>query len=120
MKSMTKLLFLSIVLDAFVVTATAQTTWKLSKDVLVTNNQISFSQGANGVWYILRSSSFKHLQNSYQFLSAYQESCVPAGSPPIDGLACWINPVVAADGNQIPLVGVNFTSVTRFPDLEHG
>jgi hypothetical protein len=120
MKGRYKLIILCMALYALAVTSTAQATWKLSKDLLVTNNQISFSQGANGVWYFLQSNSFKHLPKTYQFLASYLESCVFPGGTPIDGLACWINPVVAADGNQIPLVGVNFTYVTQFPDLAHG
>jgi hypothetical protein len=120
MRGPNKLIILCLALYTLAVTATAQTTWKLSKSVLATSNQISFSQGADGVWYFLQSSSFKHLPDTYQFLSAYFESCVFPGGTPIDGLACWINPVVAADGNQIPLVGVNFTNVAQFPDLVHG
>jgi hypothetical protein len=120
MKGSYKLIILCMTLCALAVTAAAQTTWKLSKNLLATNNQISFSQGANGVWYFLQSNSFKHLPDTYQFLPAYLESCVFPGGTPTDGLACWINAVVAADGNQIPLVGVNFTNVTQFPDLAHG
>jgi hypothetical protein len=120
MRGSNKLTILCMALYTLAVTATAQTTWKLSKSVLATSNQISFSQGADGVWYFLQSSSFKHLPDTYQFLSAYLESCVPAGTPPIDGLACWRNPVPAADGNVIPIVGVNLTHATQFPDLSHG
>jgi hypothetical protein len=120
MKGSNKLIILCIALHALAVTATAQTTWKLSKDLLATNNQISFSQGANGVWYFLQSSSFKHLPKTYQFLAAYLEPCVPSGTPPIDGLACWRNPVPAADGSQLPLVAVNFTYVTQFPNVTLG
>jgi hypothetical protein len=120
MKGSNKLTILCMGLYALAVTATAQTTWKLSKDLLATNNQISFSQGANGAWYFLQSSSLKHLPDTYQFLSAYLGSCVSPENPPIDGLACWRNPVPAADGNQLPLVGVNFTSVTQHPDSGHG
>jgi hypothetical protein len=120
MKGSNKLIILYVALYALAVTATAQTTWKLSKNLLTTNNQISFSQGANGVWYFLQSSSFKHLPDTYQFLSAYLEPCVPSGTPPINGLACWRNPVPAADGHQLPLVGVNFTYVTQFPNITLG
>jgi len=107
-------------LCALTVTTAAQTTWKLSKNLLATNNQISFSQGANGVWYFLQSSSFKHLPDTYQFLSAYLQSCVSLENPPTDGLACWRNSVPAADGNYLPLVGVNFTYITQHPDSGHG
>jgi hypothetical protein len=120
MKKSYKLIVLCMAFCALAVTATAQATWKLSKDLLVTNNQISFSQGANGVWYFLQSSSFKHLPKTYQFLPAYIEPCVPARTPSIDGLACWRNPIPAPDGNLLPLVGVNFTYVTQFPNLTLG
>lgn len=120
MRGIRKLIILCIAIDALAVTAAAQTTWKLSRDLLATNNQISFSQGANGVWYFLQSSSFKHLPKTYQFLSGYLEPCVPAGTPPIDGLACWRNPIPGPGGHQIPLVGVNFTYVTQFPNLSTG
>jgi hypothetical protein len=119
-RGINKLIILCIAVYALAVTATAQTTWKLSTNVLATNNQISFNQGANGVWYFLQSSSFKHLPDTYQFLSGYLEPCVSPENPPIDGLACWRNPVPAADGNQLPLVGVNFTFVTQHPDSGHG
>jgi hypothetical protein len=120
MKGRNKLVILCMALYAFAITATAQTTWSLSKDLLATNNQISFSQGANGVWYFLQSSSFNHVPSTYHFLPAYFESCTSAGDPPIDGLACWIDPVPAADGNQLPVVGVNFTYVSQSPLLAHG
>jgi hypothetical protein len=120
MKGSNKLIILCMALCALAVTATAQTTWKLSKNLLATNNQISFSQGANGVWYFLQSSSFKHLPDTYQFLSAYLESCVSPENPPIDGLACWRNPIPGPGGHQIPLAGVNFTYVTQHPDSGHG
>lgn len=120
MKGSNRLIILCMVLYALAVTATAQTTWKLSKNLLATNNQISFSQGVNGVWYFLQSTSFKHLPNTYQFLQAYLEPCVPSGTPPINGLACWRNPIPGPGGHQIPLVGVNFTYVTQFPNLTLG
>jgi hypothetical protein len=120
MKGISKLIILCMAIYALAVTATAQTTWKLSKDLLATNNQISFNQGTNGVWYFLQSSSFKHLPKTYEFLAAYLEPCVPSGTTPIDGLACWRNPIPDADGNQLPGVGVNFTYVTQFPNLALG
>jgi hypothetical protein len=119
-KAINRLIILCMAIYALAVTATAQTTWKLSRDLLPTNNQISFNQGANGVWYFLQSSSFRHLPKTYEFLAAYLEPCVPSGTPPIDGLACWRNPIPAADGNQLPLVAVNFTYVTQFPNLALG
>jgi hypothetical protein len=82
MKGSNKLTILCVALYVLAVTATAQTTWKLSKNLLATNNQISFSQGANGVWHFLQSSSFKHVPDTYQFLSAYLESCASPENQP--------------------------------------
>ncbi len=111
MKSMTKLLFLCIALGALVVAAGAQGTWKLSRDLLATNNQISFSQGSNGVWYFLQSSSSKHDSKTYKFLSDYSIPCKTNGAEAlIPGVDCWRNPNLDPQGNNAPLVGANFTS----------
>ena len=117
MKAIYKLVILCMAINALAVTATAQTTWKLSENLLATNNQISFNQGSNGVWYFLQSSSFQHDPKTYKFLPAYDEPC--ALSPVsllIDGLACWRNPIPSADGNKLPIVGVNSTYATQFPN----
>lgn len=117
MKGINKLIILCMAIYALAVTATAQTTWKLSKDLLATNNQISFNQGANGVWYFLQSSSFRHLPRTYKFLPAYDEPCaLNAVSLLIDGLACWRNPNPAADGSKLPIVGVNVNYAAQFPN----
>ena len=115
MKTIRTLVILCMALCALAVTATAQTTWKLSENLLATNNQISFNQGSNGVWYFLQSSSFKHLPKTYKFLSLYSSPCK---SNPIevliDGVTCWINPDLDTDGNNAPLVAVNVTYATQF------
>jgi hypothetical protein len=118
-KAIKTLVILCIAVYALAVTATAQTTWKLSANVLATNNQISFNQGTNGVWYFLQSSSFKHLPKTYKFLSAYDEPC-DVFSLLIDGLACWHNPNPDSQGNIAPIVGANFTYATQFPSLPKG
>jgi hypothetical protein len=120
MKSMTKLLFLCIALGALVVAAGAQGTWKLSRDLLATNNQISFSQGSNGVWYFLQSSSSKHDPKTYKFLSDYSIPCKTNGADLIPGVDCWRNPNLDSQGNNAPLVGANFTYQTQFPNLASG
>jgi hypothetical protein len=95
---------------AFAVTATAQTTWKLSKNLLETNNQISFNQGSHTVWYFLQSKSFAHDPRTYQLLTAYYEPCVSdAASNWVDGMPCWQNPEVDVRGYRLPLVGINST-----------
>ena len=121
MKSMTKLLFLCIALGALVVAAGAQGTWKLSRDLLATNNQISFSQGSNGVRYFLQSSSSKHDSKTYKFLSDYSIPCKTNGAEAlIPGVDCWRNPNLDPQGNNAPLVGANFTYQTQFPNLASG
>jgi hypothetical protein len=88
-----------------------------SKNLLATNNQISFSQGANVVWYFLRSTSLAHQPKTYQFLSAYFEPCVSDSfSHFADGMACWQNPNLERGIYPIPLVGVNFTYLTQLPN----
>jgi hypothetical protein len=119
MKAINRLIILGMAIYA--VTATAQTTWKLSKDLLATNNQISFNPGANGVWYFLQSSSSKHDPKTYKFLSDYSAPCkTNAAEALIPGVDCWRNPNLDPQGNNAPLVGVNFTYHTQFPNLASG
>jgi hypothetical protein len=106
MKTPASYFLLCIAISALAVTATAQTTWKLSSDLLATSNQISFNQGSNGVWYFMRSTSLAHKPKTYQFLSAYFEPCVSASfSHFADGMACWQNPNLERGIYPIPLVG---------------
>jgi len=116
-----KPIILCMAVYALAVTAAAQTTWKLSKNLLATNNQISFNQGVNGVWYFMRSTSLAHKPKTYQFLSAYFEPCVSDSfSHFADGMACWQNPNLERGIYPIPLVGVNFTYLTQLPNGEFG
>jgi hypothetical protein len=114
-KAINKLIILCIAICVLAVTAAAQTTWKLSTNLLVTSNEISFNQGANGVWYFLESRSFAHDPKSYKFLSDYSSPC---NTNPlevlINGVSCWRNPDLDSQGNHAPLVGVNFTYRTQF------
>jgi hypothetical protein len=115
-KAINRLIILCMAIYALAVTAATQTTWKLSTNVLATNNQISFNQGAKGVWYFLQSSSFRHLPKTYEFLTDYASACkADPVQVLIDGLACWKNPVLDSDGNNAPIVTVNFTYITQFP-----
>ncbi len=115
MKTRNKLLLLCTATCALAVTATAQTTWKLSKDLLATNNQISFNQGSNGVWYFLQSSSFKHFPKTYKFLSFYSLPCVtnPSAQLVVD-IPCWQNPIPDSQGNVEPIMLGNVTYQTVF------
>jgi hypothetical protein len=67
-----------------------QKTWQLPKDVLGTSNQISFNQGANGVWYFMESSSLSHNPLTYRFFPNFTSPCVGAGSFVTGvGVECW-------------------------------
>jgi len=95
--------------------ALAVTTWKLSKDLLATNNQISFNQGSNGVWYFLQNSSFKHDPKTYQFLPFYSLPCdVHPSVPLVINAPCWQNPDPDSEGNTEPIIGANVTYKTQF------
>jgi hypothetical protein len=119
MKAINRLIILGVALYA--VTATAQSTWKLSKDLLATNNQISFNPGSNGVWYFLQSSPHSHGIATYKFLSDYSAPCkTNATETLIPGVDCWRNPNLDSEGNNAPLVGVNFSYHTQFPNLASG
>ena len=93
MKTMTHLLFLCVAMCALIVSATGQTTWKLSRDVLLTANEISFNQGSAGVWYFMQSSTSTHDPKTYKFLADYSAPCKTNGTEAlIPGVDCWRNP----------------------------
>jgi len=117
MKTKAVFVILCIEICALAVNVQAQKKWRLSSDLMINNNQISFNQGARGVWYFLRSTSLEHKPKTYQFLSAYYEPCVSDSvSTFAEGMACWQNPNLERDIYRIPLVGVNFTYITQFPN----
>lgn len=121
MKSLNRFLFLFIAISTVIATASGQTTWKLSRDLLATNNEISFNEGSNGVWYFMRSSSRLHNAGTYKFLSAYFEPCVSDSiSHFAEGMACWQNPNLERNIYPIPLIGVNFTYRTQLPNGAFG
>jgi hypothetical protein len=71
-------------------TAHAQMTWNLSKDVRATNNEISFNQGSNGVWYFMETASEAHIPFNYSFLPTYVAPCGGGiREVPIIGVTCW-------------------------------
>jgi len=117
MKKSIVLLSTAIAVFALCVAAVSQTTWKLSKDLLATNNQISFQQGSNGVWYFLQSNSLAHRPVTYEFLPTYFEPCVSDSvSHFADGMACWQNPTLERGIYPIPLVGINATYASQSPN----
>jgi hypothetical protein len=81
-------------------------TWNLSKDIAGTGNQISFSQGARGVWYFMESSSLAHSPLIYRFLGEFNAPARPATEIVIpDGFSCWQNPATV-----VPDVCFNFNA----------
>jgi hypothetical protein len=117
MKTISKLLLLSLCLTicALAVTAQAQSTWKLSKDLLANSNQISFNQGSNGVWFLLQSNSLAHLAKAYSLLPFYSLPCVtnPAAHLVVN-IPCWQNPNPDKEGNIEPIIAANVTYHTLF------
>jgi len=83
--------------------------WNLAHDVLATSNEISFSQGANDVWYFLESASLIHDPFTYSRLPHYTVFCDfdPSAA---DGAACLGDAERDVVGNRLPAVGVNFTN----------
>lgn len=86
-------------------------TWNLARDVVATSNEISFSQGTNGVWYFMESQSFAHDPFTYSLLPHYTVFCDfdPAAA---DGLACLGDAERDVVGNRLPAVGANFSNNT--------
>jgi hypothetical protein len=117
MKTISKLLrlFLCITICALAVTAQAQSTWKLSKDLLANSNQISFNQGSNGVWYLMQSNSLAHLAKAYSLLPFYSLPCVTNPSAHlVVNIPCWQNPSPDTEGNVEPIIAANVTYRTLF------
>lgn len=71
--------------------ATANRTWHFPKDVMMTNNQISFDQGADGVWYFMQNKeSALHNPLAYQFMKNYEALWPQVGGDPQPiGFLCW-------------------------------
>jgi hypothetical protein len=67
--------------------ASSQTTatWDIVKDV-----QISFSQGANGVWYFMESESRVQDPSAYRLLRRYLAPCKSSATRDVvPGVGCW-------------------------------
>ena len=65
--------------------------WELPEDVLGTSNQISFNQGANGVWYFMESSALAHDPLTYRFLPNFTAPCSYGTLGVVPGASCWAN-----------------------------
>jgi len=94
--------------------------WNLPNDLLKTSNQISFNQGARGVWYFMQSASFEHDPVLYSFLPDYEALCqISSGGFPnpetVPGLPCWKNLSQPAD--NLPQADLNVTNTTQ---VRHG
>ena len=86
-------------------------TWDLVKDVQRTSNQISFAQGARGVWYFMESNALKQDPTIYRQMPDYNAPCINvSGELLTNGVAYW---QVAHSVDNNPRVGVNFTNQTK-------
>ena len=93
--------------------------WNLSRDIQSTGNQVSFDQGANGVWYFMESYSTAHDPLAYRFLAHYGAPCDMNGKNgpfAVRGLACWssIDTDYSRGENRAPSVTFNFTGNTIY------
>jgi hypothetical protein len=117
---MTKNLFATVGLGAMclcLASATAysedsRNIWELPNDVLGTPNQISFNQGANGVWYFMESNSLAHDPLIYRFLPNFTAPCSYGTLGVQTGVQCWAD---ASDPFHVsnfedPKVSVNASS----------
>src|SRR5512146_1512961 len=71
-------LFMSLSSNAQVAAA-----WDLARDL-----QISFTQGANGVWYFMESESLAHDPSVYRLLPKYLAPCLGPDEV-FRGVGCW-------------------------------
>jgi len=91
-------------------------TWNLSQNLRASNNEISFNQGSNGVWYFMESASEQHIPSTYSFLPVYVAPCTGGiREVPIIGVNCWRD--ISLQEQHAPLVGVNFTNQTQVFNL---
>jgi len=74
-------------------------TWNLSIDLRKTNNQISFNQGSNGVWYLMESASLRHVPSIYSMLPDYSAPC--KGNP-ADVFDKWTGMLAGPDAYDRP------------------
>jgi len=84
--------------------------WKLPQDVLETGNQISFNQGARGVWYFMEAASLTHDPATYRLLPSFNNPCLGTGT---SGEQCWYEPNGPALSPKVEL------NVRNKPDGEY-
>jgi hypothetical protein len=92
-----------------------ENTWELPNDVLGTSNQISFNQGANGVWYFMESNTLAHDPLTYRFLPNFTAPCSYGTLGVQTGVVCWAD---ASDAFHIsnfedPKISLNASSQTQ-------
>jgi hypothetical protein len=79
--------------------------WNLSINVRGSSNQISFNQGARGVWFFMESSSLTHNPSFYKFLPDFKAPC--AGVREIPDVICWWDP---SGVDFVPSIAINVTN----------
>jgi hypothetical protein len=91
-----------------------QSKWNLVQDVMMSGNQISFSQGSNAVWYFMEGPFSFHAPATYSFMPEYLVFCDFDPATAV-GIACWKDPEADVGGNRLPFVAANFGNTTLFP-----
>lgn len=105
---------------------TVELRWNLARDIGRTGNQISFRQGARGVWYFMESHSLTRGVHLYRFIPDYNSPALPASDITIpEGFACWQNPEhvlpdVCFNFNTSPVTLENFEVPPRSVDVHPG
>ena len=84
-------------------------TWNLPGDVVRSHNQLSFNQGAKGVWFFMESFSTVHDPLTYRLMPDYTAPCAN-WNPLVAGAGCWESTNLNEAGDQhLPFVTVNYT-----------
>lgn len=114
MKRFTRSILLVIITLFSITFATAQSkkirTWNIPGDILGGPNQLSFNQGAKGVWFFMEGFSTLHDPLTYRLLHNYTAPCDNwnfAGS--IVGIGCWESTNLSL-GQYTPFMSANFTN----------
>jgi hypothetical protein len=81
--------------------------WNLVRDVGISSNQISFNQGANGVWFFMQSATLAQEGSSYSLLTGYTTPCAEFG---VEGLLCWYPQLPYTYESGFPWIGFNTTA----------
>jgi hypothetical protein len=82
-------------------------TWNIPADILASQNQLSFNQGAEGAWYFMEAFSTVHDPRTYRLLHYYTAPC--NNWEPVVGAGCWESTNLTFGNQHAPFVTANFT-----------